>query len=100
MKFRKLAIFPIVLAVHFAVFFAGPGLSAQEEKKEDVEKKVRVRTEEIVVTAPALQDRSLASTSVITTTTLARLTPRNLSEVLSFASGTAGFRVRLEPKDR
>lgn len=93
MKFRKFVVFPIALAIHFAVFFAGPGLSAQEEKKEEVEKKVRVRTEEITVTAPAPQDRPLASTSIITTTTLARLTSRNLSEVLSFASGayvTAG----------
>jgi len=87
MKFRKLTILPIALAVHFAVFFAGPGLSAQEEKKEEVEKKVRVRTEEIVVTAPAPQDRPLATTSVITPNILIPLAPRNLSDVLSYAPG-------------
>jgi hypothetical protein len=57
MKFRKLAVFPIALAIHWAVFFVVPGLSAQKKKKEEAEKKVRVRTEEITVTAPAPQDR-------------------------------------------
>ena len=75
------------MAIHFAVFFAGPGLSAQEEKKEEDEKKVRVRTEEITVTAPTPQDRPLASTSVIAPDILIPLAPRNLSDVLSYAPG-------------
>ena len=87
MKFCKLAIFPIALAVHFAVFFAGLGLSAQEEKKEEVDKKVRVRTEEITVTAPAPQDRPLASMSVIPEAVLTLVAPRNLSDILSYAPG-------------
>jgi iron complex outermembrane receptor protein len=87
MKFRKLAVFPIALAIHWAVFFVVPGFSAQEEKKEETEKKARVRTEEIVVTAPAPQDRPLASTSVIPPNILIPLAPRNLSDVLSYAPG-------------
>jgi len=87
MKFSKFVVFPIALAIHFAVFFAGPGLSAQEEKKEEAEKKVRVRTEEITVTAPAPQDRPLASTSVIPEAVLTLVAPRNLSDILSYAPG-------------
>jgi len=87
MEFRKLAVFPIALAIHWAVFFVVPGFSAQEEKKEEAEKKVRVRTEEITVTAPAPQDRPLASTSVIPEAVLTLVAPRNLSDVLSYAPG-------------
>ncbi len=87
MKFPKLAALPIALAIHWGVFFVIPGFSAQEEKKEEVEKKVRVRTEEITVTAPAPQDRPLASTSVVPEAVLTLAAPRNLSEVLSYAPG-------------
>lgn len=61
--------------------------SQEEEKKKDRDKKP-VITEEITVTAPEPQDRPLASTTVIPQSSLKAMNTKNLSEILSFASGT------------
>ncbi len=87
MKFPKRLYLPLSLVVGWTMFAAGPGLFAQEQTQEEKDKKARVRTEEIVVTAPAPQDRPLASTSVIPPTILIPLAPRNLSDILSYAPG-------------
>jgi len=87
MKFPKRLALPLSLIVGWTMLAAVPGIFAQEETQEEKEKKARVRTEEIVVTAPAPQDRPLASTSVIPLEILIPLTPRNLSDVLSYAPG-------------
>jgi outer membrane cobalamin receptor len=83
---RSIAL-PVFLVAGWAVLAAAPDLAAQEQKQDEKDKKARVRTEEIVVTAPAPQDRLLASTSVIPQKMLIPLTPRNLSDILSYAPG-------------
>ncbi|MGB9835445.1 MAG: TonB-dependent receptor plug domain-containing protein [Candidatus Saccharicenans sp.] len=76
-------------------FFSAASASAQEksavkkeeEKKEEL-KPVRVRTEEITVTAPAPEQKPLATVFVIQPQVLELFKTNNLSEVLSFAPGT------------
>ena len=87
MKFPKRLTLPLSIVIGWTMLAAVPGIFAQEETQEEKEKKARVRTEEIVVTAPAPQDRPLASTSVIPLRILVPLAPRNLSDVLSYAPG-------------
>lgn len=87
MKFPERLSLPLSLVLGWTMFVAVPGLSAQDQTQEEKDKKARVRTEEIVVTAPAPQDRPLASTSVIPAAILIPLAPRNLSDVLSYAPG-------------
>ncbi len=88
MKFPKRLSLPLSLIAGLSFLAAVPGLSAQEEKQDEKEKKARVRTEEIVVTATAPQDKPLASTSVIPETILVPLAPRNLFDVMSYAPGS------------
>jgi outer membrane cobalamin receptor len=88
MKFPKRLFLPLSLVVGGMVLAAVPQLSAQEETQDEKDKKARVRTEEIVVTAPAPQDKPLASTSVISGAILIPLAPRNLSDIMSYAPGT------------
>ena len=88
MKLSKRIALPVSAFVGWTMLASVPGLLAQEEREEEKEKKARVRTEEILVTAPAPQDRPLASTSVIPLDILIPLTSRNLSDVLSYAPGS------------
>ncbi|HEX2694276.1 MAG TPA: TonB-dependent receptor [Acidobacteriota bacterium] len=87
MKSPRSIALPVFLVTGWAVLAAAPDLAAQDQTQDEKEKKARVRTEEIVVTAPAPQDRPLASTSVIPAAILTPLAPRNLSDVLSYAPG-------------
>jgi outer membrane cobalamin receptor len=74
----------------WTVLTALPGLGARDETQgqDEKDKKSRVRTEEIVVTAPAPQDRPLATTAVLPASLLVPLAPKNLSDILSFAPGS------------
>lgn len=60
----------------------------QEKKKEKEEKPVRIKTEEIMVTASAPQEKPLATVSTIEPQTIKLLKTKNISEVLSFVPGT------------
>ncbi len=87
MKFPNLFSRPLAGVVAWTMLAAVPALFAQDPEQEEKDKKARVRTEEIVVTAPAPQDRPLASTSVIPPAILIPLAPRSLADVLSYAPG-------------
>jgi len=87
MKFPRRLSPPLSLVLAWTMLAVVPGLSAQDQTQEEKDKKARVRTEEIVVTAPAPQDRPLASTSVIPEAVLTLIAPRNLSDILSYAPG-------------
>jgi outer membrane cobalamin receptor len=87
MKFPKRFSRALAGVVAWMMLASVPALFAQETEQEEKEKKARVRTEEIVVTAPAPQDKPLASTSVIPVSILIPMSPRNLSDILSYAPG-------------
>jgi iron complex outermembrane receptor protein len=64
-----------------------PHLNAQEKEQEE-RKKQKQLTEEIVVEAERPQDVPLSTTSLIKLEKIQALKPRDLSDVLSFTSGT------------
>ncbi|MBC7361414.1 MAG: TonB-dependent receptor [Candidatus Aminicenantes bacterium] len=79
----------ISLILFLALLFAMDPTFAQVKKKEEKEEKLaRAKTEEILVTATAPQEKPLATVSTIEPVTVALLQTRNISEVLSFAPGT------------
>jgi iron complex outermembrane receptor protein len=87
MKFPKLFSRSLAGVVVWTMLAAIPALFAQDPEQEEKDKKARVRTEEIVVTAPAPQDKPLASTALIPASILIPLAPRSLADVLSYAPG-------------
>lgn len=62
-------------------------LVAQEEDQKEKEKQ-KIITEEIVVEAPLPKDLPLSTTSLIKREKIESLSPKDLSEVLSYTSGT------------
>ena len=62
-------------------------LVAQEEDQKEKEKQ-KIITEEIVVEAPLPKDLPLSTTSLIKREKIESLSPKDLSEVLSYSSGT------------
>ena len=88
MKFPKLFSRSLAGVVVWTMLAAIPALFAQDPEQEEKDKKARVRTEEIVVTAPAPQDKPLASTALIPASILIPLAPRSLADVLSYAPGS------------
>ncbi len=62
-------------------------LAGQEQEKEKKDKQ-KIITEEIVVEAPLPKDASLSTTSLIRREKIDSLSPNDLSEVLSYTSGT------------
>ena len=75
----------------FFFFFFSSILTAQEEKQQEKKQKEReqkVITEEIVVESKLPKELPLSTTTSIKREKIESLTPRDLSEVLSFASGT------------
>ena len=62
-------------------------VDAQKEDQEEKEKQ-RIITEEIVVEAPLPKDLPLSTTSLIKREKIESLSPKDLSEVLSYTSGT------------
>jgi iron complex outermembrane receptor protein len=79
-------IFPIVLAVS-TFFFLFTFLSAQEKQKEQ-EKKIKTITEEIVVEAEVPRDLPISFVSTFKNEKIEAILPRDLSEVLSYTTGT------------
>jgi len=69
------------------LFFFNPFLAAQEKKQEKNEKQKTI-TEEIVVEAQLPKEFSISFTSLIKREKIESLFSRDLSEVLSYASGT------------
>jgi len=69
------------------LFFSSSDLISQEKEKKEEEKQ-KIITEEIVVEAPLPRDFLISTTSLIKREKIESLSPRDLSEVLSFASGT------------
>jgi iron complex outermembrane receptor protein len=67
--------------------FSPPDLIAQEKEQEEKEKQKQI-TEEIVVEAKRPKDVPLSTTSIISKDKIEALQPRNLSDVLSYSSGT------------
>ncbi|MDM7919834.1 MAG: TonB-dependent receptor [Methanosarcina sp.] len=65
-----------------------PASQKENQKKKEEEKPVRIRTEEIIVTAPSPEQKPLASVFVIRPEVLELSKPKNIAEVLSFAPGT------------
>ncbi len=80
-------VFVLSVSLVAAISFAQDNTD-QEKKKEKEEKPVRVKTEEIMVTASAPQEKPLASVSTIEPQTIQLLKTKNISEVLSFVPGT------------
>jgi len=77
---KDILLFPLLIFLLCSSF-----LSPQEKKEE---KKQRTITEEIIVEAERPKDVLLATTSLIKREKIDLIIPRDLSEVLSYASGT------------
>ena len=85
---RQKILFSAVLCLQFLVLlFSPPDNIAQENEQEEKEKQKQI-TEEIVVEAERPQDVPLSTTSIILKEKMEALLPRNLSDVLSYSSGT------------
>jgi len=69
------------------LFFNSRYLVSQEKEKKEEEKQ-KIITEEIIVEAPLPKDFLISTTSLIKRKKIESLAPRDLSEVLSFTSGT------------
>ena len=69
------------------LLFFPSGLIAQEKEQEEKEKQKNI-TEEIVVEAKRTKDVPLSTTSIILKDKIEALQPRDLSDVLSYSSGT------------
>lgn len=79
--------FNIIFFVGILLFF--PSVSAaQEESQEKEEEKQKIISEEIVVEAQLPKDLPLSTTSLIKREKIESLLPKDLSEVLSYTSGT------------
>jgi len=78
-----------LLLVSMLFFFSSFSsfLAAQEENQKEKEKQ-KIITEEIVVEAPLPKDFPISTTSSIKREKIESLSPKDLSEVLSYATGT------------
>jgi iron complex outermembrane receptor protein len=77
-----------IVAFLFGVLLFTPLFLASQEKEKKEEEKQKIITEEIVVIAPLPKDFLISSTSSIKKEKIESFVPRDLSEVLSFTSGT------------
>lgn len=73
--------------IEYGILLAFPA-AARQEKNKPKKDKVRRITEEIVVEAKSPGDIPLATTSVISAERVVSISPRDLSDVLSYTSGT------------
>jgi iron complex outermembrane receptor protein len=85
---RKKAIFSSILFLLFVGLLSAPPCSIAQEKEQEEGKQQKLITEEIVVEAERPKDVPLSTTSLIKQEKIQALKPRDLSEVLSFTSGT------------
>jgi outer membrane cobalamin receptor len=92
---KKSHILHLIIAVPLVMFFlyisSIPILAAPQEKQKEKEKekqKQQIITEEIVVEAQLPKELPISTTSSIKTEKIESLAPRNLSEVMSYTSGT------------
>ena len=89
--FSLICVFSSICSYSFSSSPADSGssstLAAQEEDKKEKEKQ-KIITEEIVVEAPLPKDLPLSTTSLIKREKIESLSPKDLSEVLSYTSGT------------
>jgi len=84
---NKNCIMPLLVGILFFLFSFSSILAAQEENQKKKEKQ-KIITEEIVVEAQLPKELSLSTTSLIKREKIESLSPRDLSEVLSYTSGT------------
>ncbi len=85
---KQRVVFSVVLGLLILIsLFSPPDLIAQEKEQEEKEKQKQI-TEEIVVEAKRPKDVPLSTTSIISKDKIEALQPRNLSDVLSYSSGT------------
>ena len=85
---KQRVVFSAVLGLLILIsLFSPPDLIAQEKEQEEKEKQKQI-TEEIVVEAKRPKDVPLSTTSIISKDKIEALQPRNLSDVLSYSSGT------------
>ncbi|MFC2166392.1 TonB-dependent receptor plug domain-containing protein [Acidobacteriota bacterium] len=88
---RKLFNGRIILCLFFGIFLLcnpSSAFQANTQEKQEKKKKQEKITEEIIVEAKVPKDIPISSTTFIKKEMIATLTPRDLSEVLSFTSGT------------
>ena len=78
----------LLLLSAVGLFFSLSLLLTAQEKEQEKKKKQKTITEEIVVEAEAPRDLSVSFVSFIKNEKLEALLPRDLSEVLSYTSGT------------
>ena len=85
---KQRSVFSALLCLLYLMLFPPPsGLIAQEKEQEEKEKQKQI-TEEIVVEAKRPKDVPLSTTSIILKDKIEALQPRDISDVLSYSSGT------------
>ncbi len=88
------ALFCILSSICSYSIYSSPAVSgscsalAAQEKDQKEKEKQKIITEEIVVEAPLPKDLPLSTTSLIKREKIESLSPKDLSEVLSYSSGT------------
>jgi len=92
---KKSHILLLIIAVSLVLFFVvisplpvSSALQEEQKKKEKEKQKQQIITEEIVVEAKLPKELPISTTSSIKTEKIESLVPRNLSEVMSYTSGT------------